>query len=123
MPYCSKCGSEIAEEMRYCPKCGASIETSKISREKHEKQEKEEKHEKEEKFEKHEKFEKQESNHSWMLLGGFILIVFGLFSIISTYISLSSTDRGAIFLVLVGIMIMIIAFYGTTKAVRSSPKP
>lgn len=123
MPYCSKCGTEIAVGMQYCPKCGASIETLRISREKHEKQEKEEKHEKEEKFEKHEKYEKQERNHSWMLLAGFILIVFGLFSIISTYIGLSSTDKGAIFLVLVGVVIMIIAFYGTTKAVRSSPKP
>lgn len=122
MPYCPKCGSEITEEMRYCPNCGASVTTSKVSRESYEKHEKEEKHEKGEKHEKFEKHEKQERNRSWVLLGGLILIIFGLVSIVTTYTNLSHM-QGAIFLVLVGIIIMIIAFYGAARATRTTPRP
>jgi len=106
--------------MRYCPKCGASIGAARISRESYEKQEKQEKHEKHEKQEKH---EKGEGSRSWVLLGGFILIVFGLVSIVSTYVHIPSLFSGGILLVLVGIVIMVIAVYGVTRAAVTNPKP
>lgn len=109
--------------MRYCPKCGASIGAVRISRESYEKQEKQEKYEKHEKHEKQEKYEKGEGSRSWALLGGFILIVFGLVSIVTTYAHIPSLSRGGILLVLVGIVIMVIAVYGVTRAARTNPKP
>ena len=108
--------------MRYCPKCGASIGAARISRERYEKHEKQEKQEKHEKHEKQEKYEKEEGSRSWALLGGFILIVFGLVSIVTTY-GVPSLSRGGIFLVLVGIVIMVIAVYGATRAAMTNPKP
>ena len=109
--------------MRYCPKCGASIGAVRISRESYEKQEKQEKYEKHEKHEKQEKYEKGEGNRSWALLGGLILIVFGLVSIMTTYAHIPSLPSGGILLVLVGIVIMVIAVYGATRATRTNPKP
>lgn len=109
--------------MRYCPKCGASVGPARISRESYEKQEKQEKQEKHEKHEKQEKYEKEESTRSWALLGGLILIVFGLVSIVTTYAHIPSLSRGGIFLVLVGIVIMIIAVYSATRAAMANPKP
>lgn len=97
--------------MRYCPKCGVSIGAVRISRGSYEKQEKQE------------KYEKGEGSRSWALLGGFILIVFGLVSIVSTYAHIPSLSRGGILLVLVGIVIMVIAVYGVTRAARTNPKP
>ena len=106
--------------MRYCPKCGASIGAAR-SREAYEKQEKQEKHEKHEKHEKQEKHEKEETSRFWVLLGGLILIAFGLLSVVVTYFP--SSSYGAVFVVLIGVLIMIIAVYGGVKAASSSPEP
>lgn len=127
MPYCPKCGSKVTEEMKYCPKCGASLKPETISKEeayeKHEKQEKEEKKEKEEKGEKAEKHEKGEANRFWMLIGGLILVVFGLLSLLTIFLGISEPLRGAFFLVIVGVLIVVFAVYGAIKASRRSPVP
>ena len=92
MPYCSKCGAQVREEMAFCPKCGAALKVEPPpaetvsapapyraeKAEKHEKREKEEKGEKREKEEKTEKHEKREFGVIGPLIGGLILIVVGL---------------------------------------------
>ncbi len=106
--------------MEYCPKCGASLKAREISREayeRHEKQEKQEKHEKEEKGEKH---EKGETGRFWALIGGLILVVLGAGSIIARILN---QDFGPFFLVIVGVLIIIFAIYGVTRASRRSPQP
>ena len=68
MPYCSKCGQKIDENMTFCPKCGAplkpglpeSFSESKKTQVNRQRDEKAEKDEKQEKQEKNEKDEKQE---------------------------------------------------------------
>lgn len=106
--------------MKYCPKCGASLKAEMVSREAYEKYEKHEKHEKEEKAEKH---EKGETSRFWALIGGLILVVIGAVSLITTFFDLPDPWRGAIFLVIVGIVIIIVAIYGATRASRRNPLP
>ncbi len=123
MPYCPKCGSEVTGEMEYCPKCGASLEAEKVSREVREKQEKNEKHEKDEEDEKTEKHEKDETSRFWILIGGLILVVIGATSLMTTFFGLPDPWRGAFFLVIIGIVVIIFALYGATRASRRSPQP
>ncbi len=109
--------------MVYCPKCGASLKAEKVVKgayEKHEKHEKQEKHEKEEKGEKH---EKSETGLFWALIGGLILVVLGAMSLITTFFRLPDPWRGALFLVIVGILIVIFAIYGVVRVSRRSPQP
>ena len=108
--------------MGYCANCGASLKAG-VRIEAHEKHEKEEKDEKHEKGEKEEKHEKGETGRFWMLIGGLILVVLGVTSMATMFLDLSSSLRGAIFLVIVGVLIIIFAFYGAFKASRRSPRP
>lgn len=124
MPYCPKCGNEVTEEMEYCPKCGASLKAAKVSRrEAYEKHEKHEKQEKAEKAEKTEKHEKGEASRFWVLIVGLIIIVIGATSLASMLLNIPNLWRGAFFLVIVGIVIIIFAIYGATRATRRSPQP
>lgn len=120
MPYCAKCGSKVAEEMVFCPKCGNSLRaetTAKVSREKGEKNEKNEKEEK------GEKNEKSETSRFWALIGGIVLVILGAVSIAAIYVDLSEPWRNAIFLVIVGVFIIVVALYGVMKASQRNPQP
>ncbi|MDH5448588.1 MAG: zinc ribbon domain-containing protein [Candidatus Bathyarchaeota archaeon] len=123
MPYCPKCGNEVTEEMEYCSKCGASLKAEKIPEEAYEKYEKHEKHEKREKEEKAEKHEKRETSRFWVLIGGLILVVVGATSLITTLFELPESWRGAFFLVAIGLVIIILAIRGATRASRTNPRP
>ena len=113
--------------MEYCSKCGAPLKTARVSRreayEKHEKHEKHEKQEKDEKAEKTEKHEKGEASRFWMLIAGLIIIVIGATSLTATLFNIPDPWRGAFFFVIVGVIIIIFAIYGATRATRRSPRP
>lgn len=125
MFYCPKCGTEVSEEMAFCPKCGAPLKAEKPSIEapptgyRPEKAEKAEKHEKQEKGEKTEKHEKREFGFIGSLIGGLILIFFGLMSYLQVTGFLGKEVVGALFLILIGIIIIIGAIY----AARRHPRP
>ncbi len=106
--------------MEYCSKCGAPLKVERVPREAYEKHEKQEKSEKGEKAEKH---EKGETSRSWVLMGGLILVVLGAVSLATTFLNLPDPWRGAFFLVIIGILIIIFAFYGAAKASRRHPRP
>lgn len=108
--------------MGYCANCGASLKAG-VPIEAHEKHEKEEKGEKHEKGEKGEKHEKGETSRFWVLIGGLILVVLGATSMVTTFLGYPEQERGAIFLVIVGALIIIFAFYGAFKASQRSPRP
>jgi hypothetical protein len=138
MSYCPKCGSKISEEMTFCPNCGASLKTVQPAvaapptapprGEKAEKGEKQEKREKEardqrEKREKGEKHEKRQYGFAGPLIGGLVLIFFGLMLFIGL-INPSGTNwgiLGAFFVVIIGIIIIIGAIYAATMASRRHP--
>lgn len=123
MPYCPKCGTEVKIEMEYCPKCGASLKAERIPGAAFEKHEKHEKHEKREKEEKAEKHEKRETSRFWALIGGLILVVIGATSLITTLFELPESWRGASFLLVIGIVIIILAIFGAARASKRSPRP
>lgn len=125
MSYCPKCGTKVSEEMAFCPKCGAPLKAEKPPTEasptgyRSEKAEKAEKHEKQEKGEKTEKHEKREFGFVGSLIGGLILIFFGLMSYLQVTGFLGKEVAGASFLILIGIIIII----GVIYAARRHPRP
>jgi len=131
MPYCPKCGAKVDEEMAFCPKCGAALKveqspteampTTPSRAEKAEKHEKHEKEEKREKEEKAEKYEKREFGVIGPLIGGLILIFLGFIF----YLQVTGILRGdvafALFLIIVGILIIVGALYAARTAARRHP--
>ena len=132
MPFCPKCGAEVHEEMAFCPKCGAPLKAEMPSaeavaperyrrekEEKGEKAEKAEKHEKEEKRERPEKYEKREVSAIGPLVGGLFLIFLGL----ALYLQVMGHPiwefAGALFLIIVGIVIIVAGIYAS----RMFPRP
>ena len=101
--------------MKYCPKCGASLTAETARRpgayEKEEKQEKEEKH------------EKEETSRFWALIGGLFLVLVGVVSIITAFVDLPQPWRGALWLIIVGAVIMVVAIYMAIRASGRSPRP
>lgn len=137
MPYCPKCGNKVDEAMTFCPHCGASLKVVPPGQpgpapaqpyrrrdEKSEKNEKQEKHEKQGP-ERGEKQEKAESGFIGYLIGGLILITFGLFSVlqISGYFNEGSGQSWAIMLLIIGIIIILGAIYIALVARKRSPSP
>jgi len=133
MAYCPKCGAKVREEMSFCPKCGAALKVEQPpaeaappapyrgeKAEKHEKREKEEK-ERGEKREKGEKHEKREYGFVGPLIGGLILIFLGLMFFLAMTTAISWGAAAAIFLVIVGIIIILGAIYAMTMAGRRHP--
>lgn len=122
MPYCFKCGAEVEEDMAFCPKCGAPLKVGQPPAEARPKvtpkDEKAEKHEKEEKGEKTEKREKREISFLGPLIGGLILIFLGLMSYLQVVGFVDRRLVGALFLVLIGVIIIVLAF----TAWRRHPK-
>jgi len=133
MSYCPKCGAKIDEKMAFCPKCGAPLKVEQppteprpaptVRREeKAEKREKEEKREKREKREKTEKREKREFAFIGPLIGGLILIFLGLMFYFEVTGLIVRGLIGALFLILVGVLIIIGVLYAAMTAARRHPK-
>jgi hypothetical protein len=107
--------------MAFCPRCGASLKGATASQtatippyrreEKAEKNEKQEKREKNEHPEKGEKQEKGEYGFVGFLIGGLVLIVFGLFSVLRFTGYFTDGQSWAVMLLLIGIIIIIGAIY------------
>ena len=141
MSYCPKCGNKVDETMAFCPRCGASLKTPTMDQpstpppvpsqtyrrrdEKSEKNEKQEKQEKNSRSERGEKQEKGESGFIGYLIGGLILITFGLFSVlqISGYFTVDTGQSWALMLLIIGIIIIVGAIYVAMIARRRTPQP
>ncbi len=130
--YCPKCGNKVDEDAAFCPKCGSMIKTEQATgagtrparrrNEKDEKQEKDEKHEKDEKAEKHEK--REHAFIGW-LIGGLAIILVGAMYFVQRYV-VDDEHRhmaNAFFLIFIGAIIIVGAFYGAMLASRRHPKP
>jgi len=125
--------------MNFCPKCGSSLKVEQAAtqapaapqpppapvrvekEEKGEKREKEEKGERQGRMEKEERYEKREYAFVGPLIGGLVLIFLGLVF----YLMLTSTipweALGAIFFIIVGIIIIAGVVYAATMASRRHP--
>jgi hypothetical protein len=135
MSYCPKCGNKIDETMVFCPRCGASLKGTQTGQpvppqpyrrnEKSEKNEKQEKQKSRDRPEKGEKQEKGETGFIGFLIGGLILITFGLFSVLqlSGYFVTDSGQSWAIMLLIIGVIIIIGAIYIALVARKRSPPP
>lgn len=124
MSYCPKCGGKVDEEMAFCPKCGASLKGEQPpagapSAPSPYRGEKAEKHEKEEKMEKTEKHEKREFGFVGPLIAGLILIFLGLTSYLKVTGFLGAEVVGALFLIMIGVIIMIGGFYAARRHPRT----
>lgn len=148
MATCPKCGSRVREGMNFCPNCGADLKVVPTppstpapaeapstaapspaqppyrpeKAEKHEKQEKEEREEKQEKEEREQRYEKRESNFIAPLVGGIVLILVGLLLYWVITASLRVEIFGALFFVIIGIVIVVGAIYAIVMASRRHPK-
>lgn len=129
MPTCPKCGNKVREDMAFCPNCGASLKAEQATaqqapppppRYRNEKAEKDERNEKREKGEKHEK----RGPYAFIvpLIGGLVLICIGLVAVLSIYYSVRSDVLWAFFFIVIGVLIIIGAAYGTTMARRRYPR-
>ncbi|MGF3522929.1 MAG: zinc-ribbon domain-containing protein [Candidatus Bathyarchaeia archaeon] len=135
MTYCPKCGNKVDETMAFCPRCGAPLGTAgPVSAppptyqrsEKSEKQEKQEKGEKQEKNEpeKGEKHEKGEFSFIGWLIGGLILIFIGSLYFLNLHFRLvNTTTAWALFLLVIGVVIIVVGAYLGTRARRQNPAP
>lgn len=128
MSYCPKCGAKIEEEMAFCPRCGAPLKVAqvqerRVERRIEEKAEKREKKEKREKGEKHEKYEKREFGFIGPLVGGLILIFFGLMFYLQVAGYRVWEFLWASFLIIAGLIIIVAVIYASTIARRRYPKP
>ncbi len=130
MSYCPKCGNKVDDSMTFCPRCGASLRESQSVPSPapvygKQKNEKGEKNEKNEKNESREKQEKGERGFVGYLIGGLILITFGLFSVLqlSDYFVVNSGQAWAIMLLIIGVIIIIGAVYVAMSARRQHPRP
>lgn len=127
MPYCPKCGKKVSEDASFCPYCGAQVKAeaapppTMVRPSRSEKQEKQEKQEKHEKGEKH---EKREVSYVSFLIAGLALILFGALFFAFDYLKVASEIRGAAFLIVVGVVILVVAIvYMGAQAARRTPKP
>jgi hypothetical protein len=132
MSSCPKCGAKIREGMNFCPSCGASLKAEQAPAQPVSPPplvaEKAEKHEKQEKGQRPEKMEKEERHevrhYSWIgpFTGGLILLFAGL----ALYFAVTATLRleviGALFFVLIGIIIIVGAIYAATIAAGRHPQ-
>jgi len=90
--------------------------------EKAEKREKREKEEKTEKKEKAEKHEKREYGYMGPLIGGLILIALGMMFFLAVMGSINWGASWAIFLIVIGIIIILGAVYAASTAARRHPQ-
>lgn len=124
MNFCPKCGTTLKAALAAPAPAAPQLPSAPVGVEKEEKREKEEKGEKGERhemMEKEERYEKRESAFMGPLIGGLVLIFLGL----AFYLVLTSAIPweviGAIFFVLIGIIIIAAAVYAATMASRRHP--
>jgi hypothetical protein len=134
LSFCPKCGNKVDETMTFCPRCGASLKaetswsTSPAPTTATRPPVRNEKQEKNEKGEKREKQEKGGSGsgggYMGWLIAGVVIIALGLLAYASSVMP-SSWNRysGAIFLVVIGVLILAAGIYVTTMARTRSPAP
>ncbi len=111
MPYCPKCGNNVEETMIFCPKCGAALKitTPSPASPQSEEPEKLEKHENQADAEVQEKNQYGAVNY---LIGGFILIIVGVFAILFLTSPFLESGQGiAELIIVIGIIIIIGAIY------------
>jgi hypothetical protein len=118
--------------MVFCPCCGASLKGTPVGQPtpsqpspiRNEKAEKNEKQEKNEKRGNTGKPEKGEHGFIGFLIGGLVLITFGLFSVlqISGYFK-NSGQTWAVMLLIIGVIIIAGGVYVAVTAWKRSPKP
>ena len=128
MPYCPKCGNLVDENMAFCPRCGAPLKGQAASAQTgpapvYRRDEKAEKNEKDQRGEKNEKQEKGEHSFMGFLIGGLVLIIIGIFSLLSVAGIITGGLNGALVLVLIGVVIIIAAVYFASVARKRSPSP
>ncbi|MGB9676617.1 MAG: zinc ribbon domain-containing protein [Candidatus Bathyarchaeales archaeon] len=122
LPNCPKCGAEVTEEMSFCPRCGAPLRVGQVppppptGR-------REEKHEKEEKGEKLEKYEKRELLFLGPLIGGAILLMLGILGYLEVSGLIVHGASRALFLIIVGVILLIGALYVIGTASKRHPRP
>jgi len=124
MSYCPKCDTKIRAEMSFCPKCGEPLKVVQPTAEAMPPTPyRAEKAEKREKGEKEERYEKREYEYVGPLTGGLFLMLVGLIFYFMVTASLRWETAGALFFIVLGIIIMVGAIYGVTVAARRHPKP
>jgi uncharacterized membrane protein YvbJ len=138
MPNCPKCGAEIDERMAFCPKCGAPLEAKQpedwrerrreIRREWKERrrqlrqQRREDQRTEKAEWEKTEKYEKHEQLFIGPLIGGLILIFFGILFYLLVVRGAGAEILWATFFILVGLIIIVATIYGVVVANSRHPK-
>ena len=128
MSYCPKCGNKVDETMTFCPRCGASLKMEAAGPSppkpvyRDAKSEKGEKNEKNEP-EKREKHEKGEFGYTGWLIGGIVIIIIGFLSLARATNFLPSPYEGALTLLVIGIVVIIVAIWISTKARKRNPRP
>jgi hypothetical protein len=128
LSYCPKCGAKLEEGMGFCSKCGAPVKMAQTTAETrptaHQRAEKSEKSEKAEKHEKGEKGEKHELGFLGSLIGGLILIFVGVAAFVGMeYPHYDWRWVGALFLLLIGVIIIVAAIYVVFVLSKRHPKP
>ncbi len=117
--------------MIFCPNCGASLKAEQTAaptrpeppiRYTREKEEKYEKREKREKGEKGEKREKGEFGFIGPLIGGLVLIFLGLAFYLERTGAINAGYLWAFFLVIIGVIIILGAVYGSVMTSRRYPR-
>lgn len=105
--------------MPHCPNCGTPL---KVERPPAPAPQRAEKAEKYEKGEKREKYEKREFGVIGPLIGGLILIFFGLMFYLQVTGFLQGEIVSALFLIIIGIIITVGALYAAMMAARRHPR-
>ncbi len=131
MSYCPKCGNKVDETMTFCPRCGASLKLETAPPRPtpppmYRRDEKGEKHEKnQQQGEKGEKHEKGQYGHVGWLIGGLAVILLGIFAFVeAAYPGMFVTRyNGAIFLLVVGVVIIAVAVWFSMMARKRNPQP
>jgi len=115
--------------MSFCPRCGASLNVERVAtvppttRPTYRRDEKtEEKSEKHEKGEKHERHEKHEYGFMGPLIGGVILLFIGAALYLGATPGYDVRMLWALFLVLIGVLIIVGGIYGVIMAGRRHPR-
>jgi hypothetical protein len=143
MPKCPNCGSEVNEEMAFCPKCGASLKGEKprtsgdwgrefgermgrwgkeFGERMSERARREAREERYEKGARAEKHEKREFEFIGPLVGGLILVFLGLVFYLQVTYGFGMEVAGALFLVVIGVIVLAVGLYTATTVRKRSPK-
>jgi putative Mn2+ efflux pump MntP len=59
----------------------------------------------------------------WAFIGGMMLVILGIVSFVSIFFNVREPWRGASFLVVLGVFVIIVALYGAIKASQRNPRP